>query len=213
MKNIEEHFNEESNDYDRHFLEDLGMKEFYDEIQEQLNNCISKENILVLGCGTGLEVERIQFKANVTAIDISSEMLKQLEGKNLYKEMKLNLICKSYFDIDFDDEKYDIVLSCYSLHHFSKEQKLFMYEKIYKTLKKDGVFINGDSTVKDAEKESSRLDEAKKIYKENNMKFGSLHIDVPLTVENELELLGKAGFSRINIGKKWTITTLIKAQK
>jgi tRNA (cmo5U34)-methyltransferase len=57
MKNMEEHFNEESNDYDRHFLEDLGMKEFYDEIQKQLKNCISKENILVLGCGTGLEVE------------------------------------------------------------------------------------------------------------------------------------------------------------
>ena len=213
MKNIEEHFNEEANDYDRHFLEDLGMKEFYDEIQIQLEKCAAKDNILVLGCGTGLEVERIRFKANVTAIDISSEMLNKLSEKELYEEINLSIICKSYLDMDFDDETYDIVLSCYSLHHFSKEQKLHMYEKIYKTLKKGGVFINGDSTIKDEEKEWSRLAEAEKIYKESNMNFGSLHLDVPLTVESELELLQKAGFSNINIERKWTVTALMKALK
>jgi tRNA (cmo5U34)-methyltransferase len=213
MKSIEKHFNEEANDYDRYFLEELGMKEFYDEIQNQLENCYAKENILVLGCGTGLEIERIKFKSNVTAMDISLEMLKKLEEKNLYKEVNLNLICTSYFDIKFDEEEYDIVLSCYSLHHFSKEQKQIMYEKIYSSLKRGGVFINGDNTTKSTEKEVERLAEAEKIYKENNMSFGCLHLDVPLTIKSEFELLEKARFSKVWIEKEWSNTTLIKAQK
>jgi hypothetical protein len=64
------HFNKCASDYDRHFYEDLGMCEFYDEIENQINICGKPKNILVLGCGTGLEIERIKHSAIVTAIDI-----------------------------------------------------------------------------------------------------------------------------------------------
>ena len=45
------------------------------------------------------------------------------------------------------------------------------------------------------------------------MKFGSIHLDEPLTVENEMDLLGKAGFLNISIGRESTVATFIKAKK
>ena len=55
------HFNECASDYDRHFYEDLGMCEFYDEIEKQINTCEKPKNILFLGFGTGLEIERFKY--------------------------------------------------------------------------------------------------------------------------------------------------------
>jgi tRNA (cmo5U34)-methyltransferase len=54
VDNMDVHFNKCASDYDRHFYEDLGMCEFYDEIEKQISNCGEPKNILVLGCGTGL---------------------------------------------------------------------------------------------------------------------------------------------------------------
>jgi tRNA (cmo5U34)-methyltransferase len=99
IDNMDIHFNKYASDYDRHFYEDLGMCEFYDEIENQINICGNPKNILVLGCGTGLEIERIKHSAIVTAIDISCGMLEELKKKELYPQLTLNTICSSYFDV------------------------------------------------------------------------------------------------------------------
>lgn len=83
MKNIIEYFDEEALTHDINFITEMGMTEFYDEIEYQINQCNVSENILVIGCGTGLEIERIKFPCNVTAIDLSPEMIKQLMKNNM----------------------------------------------------------------------------------------------------------------------------------
>ena len=47
--------------------------------------------VLVLGCGSGLEVERIRFACDVTGVDISSEMLKMLQQKQFQLMMKTSI--------------------------------------------------------------------------------------------------------------------------
>jgi tRNA (cmo5U34)-methyltransferase len=39
VNNMDVHFNKCASDYDRHFYEDLGMCEFYDEIEKQISTC------------------------------------------------------------------------------------------------------------------------------------------------------------------------------
>ena len=92
IDNMDIHFNKCASDYDRHFYEDLGMCEFYDEIEKQINICGKPKNILVLGCGTGLDIERIKYSAIVTAIDISSGMLTELKKKKFFPRVTLKLI-------------------------------------------------------------------------------------------------------------------------
>lgn len=213
VENMDVHFNKCASDYDRNFYEDLGMGEFYDEIERQLNICGEPKNILVLGCGTGLEIERIKYSSNVTAIDISPGMLEQLQKKNLHPEVTLNTICGSYFDIPFSDNSFDLVLSTYSLHHFNIDQKTRLYKKIYDCLKTGAYFINGDTVCKDTDTEAKLLKTAEELYQKQQVPFGTIHIDVPLTLDTELTLLSDIGFSNLSVEKRWTSASLIKAIK
>lgn len=213
IDNMDIHFNKCASDYDRHFYEDLGMCEFYDEIENQVNICGKPKNILVLGCGTGLEIERIKHSAIVTAIDISSGMLEELKKKELYPQVTLNTICSSYFDITFAENNFDLVLSTYSFHHFTIKQKVQLYSKIYNCLKANGYFINGDSVCKDKYSEINLINKAEEFYQKQNLTFGSMHIDIPLALDTELDLLSNAGFNSLSVEKIWNTTALIKAIK
>jgi tRNA (cmo5U34)-methyltransferase len=213
INNMDIHFNQCASDYDRHFYEDLGMCEFYDEIEKQINTCGKPKNILVLGCGTGLEIERIKYSAIVTAIDISSGMLAELKKKELYPLVTLNTICNSYFDVTFTEKKFDLVLSTYSLHHFTLQQKEQLYTKIYNCLKTNGCFINGDTVCKDKDTEIKLRNKAEEIYQRQELPFGSIHIDVPLALDTEFDLLSDAGFSSVSLERRWNKTALLKAIK
>ncbi len=213
IDNMDIHFNKCASDYDRHFYEDLGMCEFYDEIEKQINTCGKSENILVLGCGTGLEIERIKHYAIVTAIDISNGMLAELKKKELYPRVTLNTICNSYFDVKFTEKDFDLVLSTCSLHHFTVQQKAQLYSKIYNWLKPNGYFINGDTVCRDKATEIKLRNEAERFYQKQELPFGSIHIDVPLALDTELALLSEAGFNSISLEKRWNKTALIKAIK
>jgi tRNA (cmo5U34)-methyltransferase len=191
----------------------MGMTEFYDEIEQLLNTCKPKSNILILGCGTGLEIERIKFQTNVTAIDISPEMICELQKKEFNKGVNLETICVSILEYDFGEEKYDIVLTCYTLHHFNSIQKQDIYNRVYQCLKKNGILINGDTMSKSEDEENQRMNDAEKVYKAESLPFGSLHIDVPLTFKNEVSLLEKAGFQNIILDREWTKTKLFSCIK
>jgi len=211
--NMDIHFNKCALDYDRNFYENLGMCEFYDEIEKQINICGKPKNILVLGCGTGLEIERIKYSATVTAVDISYGMLAELKKKELYPQVRLNTICNSYFDVTFTEKDFDLVLSTYSLHHFTVQQKSQLYTKIYNCLKPDGYFINGDTVCRDKDTEIKLINEAEEFYQREGLPFGSIHIDVPLALDTEFALLSEAGFNSVSVERRWNKTALIKAIK
>jgi tRNA (cmo5U34)-methyltransferase len=126
-------FDTRARSYDNHMLMELKLEVFYDEFQ----NCIDVNDhtvsFLDLGCGTGLEIERIFNvcpNATVTGIDLSQGMLGVLKEKFKNYSNKLHLICASYFDVDFGQNVFDYVISTYSLHHFSKEEKYSLYKRI-----------------------------------------------------------------------------------
>ena len=92
-------------------------------------------------------------------------------------------------------KNYDAVISTSSLHHFLMEDKLELYKKAYNSLKKNGIFLNSDKIVNTNKEESDAI----KFYNENiNNKP---HIDTPLSIEHEIEILEKAGFIDISVEK------------
>ena len=213
MKKMKDFFNDEAVEHDDLFIDKMGMGEFYDEIEQVLNSCENKNSVLVLGCGSGLEIERIKFPCDVVGVDISDKMLEVLEKKKLYDGVNLSTICGSFLELDFEQEKYDIVLSCYAMHHFNSEQKQSIYNKIYSALKNGGVFINGDTIAVNQSEEDKGMLEAEKIYKDEGMPFASLHVDVPFCFEHEKEVLRKVGFDEVEHVKEWTNTKIYKCKK
>src|SRR6185369_13322320 len=94
------------------------------------------ENILEIGCGTGLFTRKFfaATKANITAIDISQDLLD--EAKQLLPEANFKL--DNAMKLSFADESFDVVFGSSVLHHLEFDSSL---KEIYRVLKKGGRMI------------------------------------------------------------------------
>jgi len=154
------------------------------------------QKILDLGCGTGLELDKIwqmNPDIDVTGVDLCQGMLDKLLEK--HSDMRLTTVCQDYFQYDLGYDKWDAVLSFESLHHFLPERKKELYRRVYNSLKDDGVFILGDYIACcDEEEELLRSVYMKKRKQSIIPEHCFVHFDIPLTLEHESELLRSAGF-------------------
>ena len=102
--------------------------------------------VLDVGGGTGIFTGHLLKKypgARVTLIDFSAGMLKLAEKK--YKDYPfVDTVCDDYLKHDYADEKFDIIISALSIHHFCDDDKRAVYEKMFSLLKQGGEFINAD---------------------------------------------------------------------
>lgn len=200
--------------YDDHMINTVeGCKEGYIKMAELLPK--EANELLDLGCGTGLELDEI-FKIkpfiNVTGIDLTQAMLDKLKQKHPNKNLKL--INESYFDYDFGTSKYDAAVSFQTLHHFSHEDKLKLYKKIFYALKTNGEYIECDYMVESQEDEDFYYSENKRIRQEQNIPEGEFyHYDTPCTIDNQIKLLTKAGFKVVKTHWRMENTTIIVAKK
>ena len=185
-----EFFNYKVNEYDISHESFMNTKK---ELTDNLPTGVNK--ILDLGAGTGLELIEL-FKrypnANVTAVDISEKMLGKLKEREFGN--KVNIICGNFFDVDFGNN-YDAVISTSALHHFLKKDKLILYKKIYNSLKDGSIFLNSDKIVETNQEELDAIE----FY--NNNINNRPHIDTPLSIEHEIEILEQAGFKNIKVSE------------
>lgn len=199
--------------YDEHMRRDIeSADEFYPFTAERLPaapNC----RILDLGCGTGLELEELFLRnpsAKVTGIDLSQGMLSALKKK--FVDRDVSLIVGSYFSVPFGVDAFDAAVSVESLHHFTKEEKIPLYAKLCRALKKNGYFILTDYFSPSDEAEREYRNEFLALKAQQGILDDALyHYDTPLTVEHEREALLQAGFTTVEVLRRWGQTYCLRA--
>ena len=215
LEKMSDFFEARLDGYDEHMLTNIeSAEEFYPFTAKQLPT-IEDCHILDLGCGTGLELGEyfaLNPSAKVTGIDLSSGMLAELKRKFSGKDITLML--GSYFDLPLGNNVFDAAVSVESLHHFTKKEKVHLYAKLHKALKRGGYFVLTDYF--------SLSDEEEKMHRQNLIALKAeqgitddefYHYDTPLTVKHESEALIEAGFSSVEVLKNWGATYTIKAVK
>ena len=214
LERMSEFFEKRLNGYDEHMLTNIeSAREFYPFTAE----CLPKANgccVLDLGCGTGLELEyyfALNPTARVTGIDLSQGMLDALSAK--FEGKDITLICDSYFDAPLGENVFDAAVSVESLHHFTKEEKIPLYEKLCKAIKNGGYFILTDYFALSDEEEQMHRDNLAVLKRAQKITDGEFyHYDTPLTVAHEVEALMAAGFSSVDVLKKWGATYCLMAK-
>ncbi len=171
--------------------------------------------ILDLGCGTGLELDKIWQRdpdIDVTGVDLCQSMLNNLLEK--HSDKHLTTVCQDYFQYDFGYGKWDAIISFESLHHFLPERKKDLYQKAYNGLKNGGMFILGDYIACcDEEEELLRNVYLKKRKQSAIPEHYFVHFDIPLTLEHEGKLLQDAGFIIEKVLDNPDNATIITARK
>lgn len=214
MEKMAEFFAARADGYDEHMLNEVvGCREAYEKMAELIPD--GTEDLLDLGCGTGLELEGI-FKrfpdVSVTGIDLSKAMLKKLSEK--YPDKNITLINGDYFGTDLGHERFDAAVSFQTMHHFSHEMKIGLYKRIHDSLKSGGVYIECDYMVETQEEEDHWYAENFRIRKEMNIPDGEFyHYDTPCTVENQIKMFGTAEFTGTEKVFRIENTTIIAARK
>lgn len=214
MERMEDFFAARVDGYEEHMLSGVeGCEQAYALVPSLLP--VSCSHLLDLGCGTGLELKQIFEKfpdLTVTGIDLTREMLDKL--KRNFHDRKINLICGSYFDVDLKTEEYDCAISFQTMHHFSHEAKIGLYQKIFNTLKDHGRYIECDYMVENQDEEDFYFAENKRIRKELNIPEREFyHYDTPCTVANQIAMLRQGGFDRVESVFRKAQTTILAAYK
>lgn len=159
------------------------------------------EKLLDIGCGSGLELDYIFKKIPnlaVTGVDFSEEMLAKLKSK--HGEKDLIIVNADYFATEFGTEVYDMAISFETLHHFPAEKKTIVFEKIQRSLKKGGVYLECDYIAISPQIEELVFTElARRKTRDKIDKDTFVHFDTPLTVENEMQAMKNAGFSQVEL--------------
>ena len=214
LERMDDFFAARVNGYDEHMRMTIeGASDFY-AYTASLLPMESGAQVLDLGCGTGLELEEyfnLNPDANVTGIDLSEAMLKSLKEK--FPNKSINLVLGSYFDVPFGENKYDAAVSVESLHHFPAEQKETLYRKLFAALKENGRFVLTDYFAESEELEKEYFRNLKQLKEEQGLSGNEFyHYDTPLTVDHEMQVLRRAGFSDVQILKEWGTTFTLLAK-
>ena len=201
--------------YEEHQLTCIACaNEFYPFTAKQLPMATGAR-VLDLGCGTGLELDYYFAQnpsARVTGIDLAEGMLGALRRKFADKDLTLHLA--SYFTHPFGEALFDAAVSVESIHHYTKEQKIPLYEKVARALKTDGHFILTDYLAPNDEWETRCYRELISLREKEGLSPDEFyHYDTPLTLAHETEALLSGGFSRVTVLGCWENTYALKAEK
>lgn len=107
------------------------------------DNNIKYNDVLEMACGTGNMSFRMAERGyNVTAFDLSSDMLSIASGKALDRGVNINFLCQDMRDIKIKD-KYGIILCmCDSINYLDGSDDLMrLFKWVNCHLKDGGIFI------------------------------------------------------------------------
>ena len=199
LEKMSDFFDKRKVGYDEHMLCNVeGCRNGYNVLASLVSD--STESILDLGCGTGLELAPIfdRFPTlRVTGIDMCEGMLQLLQEK--FQDKDITLINASYLGYDFGKDVYDTAISFETMHHMTHNEKLSVYSAVYGAIKAGGTYIEGDYMVRTQEEEDFFFAENARLRMEQGIPDGEFyHYDTPCTVENQIMLLKRAGFSSVD---------------
>lgn len=215
LEKMDAFFNNRLDGYEEHQLNTIeGAREFYP-FTASLLPMGEDARVLDLGCGTGLELGYFfayNPAARVTGIDMAKDMLRVVREK--FPDKHLTVTEGSYFDVPFGEDCFDAVVSVESLHHFTREEKLPLYQKVFRALNGGGYFVLTDYFAASDEEESAFRRELLRLRAEQGIQDDAFyHFDTPLTVQHEMEVLRAAGFCQIETVGQWGATRTIRAHK
>lgn len=113
--------------------------------------------VLELGSGTGNLTIRLPHVKELTCVDISTQMQRIAQDK-LTASPHISYVAADILEF-FDqlDNKFDAVVSTYTIHHLTAAEKQLLFEKIEHALAVGGLALFGDLMFENREKRATYL--------------------------------------------------------
>ncbi|MDF2611035.1 MAG: SAM-dependent methyltransferase [Lachnospiraceae bacterium] len=203
LEGMEEFYNIRALGYDEHMRNVVkNFDKFYHLFSNPIKSTNEQVKILDLGCGTGAELKEVLIKcpnAQITCVDIAEEMLKMLHDKYNNKQEQFKFVHSSYETIELKSRMYDYALCAMCLHHYPYERKVRLLNKVLKSLKYGGVYIEADFIVTPQEEREELVKYHKLLERHKEIEYGDYDVDAPACIATEIKIFADAGFSRVDV--------------
>jgi len=199
------------------------------ELAIELKNQIQKKNLKILEIGTGEgDLTKYILKHNpsitIDCLDVSQEMLDSAKVFLAEYASRINFICADALNfLSKNESKYDLIVTAWTIHNFTWEDKLPTFNKIYSSLNPNGKFLLMDKVYPDNE------DESKKLLETQLKRFRYLSKDLEKDIvahekqdlldeyrmneSRTLNLLKEIGFTKVEILDRVERDILLLAEK
>jgi len=105
------------------------------------NNRLTPGKVLELGCGPGRNAIYLAERGcAVDAVDLSKEAIEWGKERAKEKGVRINFVHQNIFDMDFEENAYDIVYDSGCFHHITPHRRVSYLEILNKALKPGGFF-------------------------------------------------------------------------
>ena len=213
LEGMAQFFDKRVETYEDHMIY---VKDYYTWMAELIPE--GTKTLLDIGCGTGLELDRIFERFPdmcVTGVDLSTKMLDGLRRK--HSGRSLTIIQDDYFVHEYTENSFDAAVAFETLHHVTMEKKAQAYRQIYRALKPGGVFIECEYVSTSEKMEELFFSECARRRKRDDIPDDVfVHFDTPLTIEHEIEAIKLGGFNDVEYlcrEKERNGTAMIRAIK
>ena len=115
-----------------------------DSVQKMLSSLPDplSSSVLELGCGAGIPITKILAEkcGSVVANDISSTQI-SLAREHLVRNANVSFMEGSMTEMDFYDDRFDVIVALYSIIHLNPDGQKLIFEKIRHWIKPGGVLL------------------------------------------------------------------------
>lgn len=120
-----------------------GYKKILNEIYNSILNNSSK-NVLDIGFGTGTLTAKLYEKGcNIYGQDFSNKMVELAKNKMPKAKLFRGDFTKGLVK-ELKEQKYDVIIATYSLHHLTDKEKIEFIKELIKLLNENSVIYIGD---------------------------------------------------------------------
>jgi len=221
---VEELFDQGADRYDRQRRKVIPcFNDFYQTVIDLIPFGESQGfRFLDLGAGTGLLTEFIlKTFPNVTAtmIDLSERMLEKAKER-FSSNKRVHFLTRDYAHAPLPQSQ-DLVVSAMSIHHLTDQEKKLLYERVFKALNTEGVFINADLVKGETDSIEQRYQDRwlRWIQRAGLQKtelsgiIDRMGYDMPSTLMLNLQWLREAGFRDVDCSYKYYNFAVFSGQR
>jgi ubiquinone/menaquinone biosynthesis C-methylase UbiE len=98
------------------------------------------DDVLDIAAGSGaIAIPFSKKTRSYTALDISEKLL-----TNLKEDPKINIMHADVMQVDLGENRYSKVILYFALQHFSMDESVLLFKKIFECMKPNGICLIGD---------------------------------------------------------------------
>jgi putative AdoMet-dependent methyltransferase len=139
--------------------EDNPIRAGYGAVQARLGQMVAEDTaVLDLGCGTGNTSLALPASCRITAVDISRNMIAIAQEKLADRPVTYHINDILAYVHTADLHQFDVIVSCYALHHLLDQEKLRLFACLQGKMKRNGRVLIGDLMLKNEHDRQRILD-------------------------------------------------------